>query len=45
MKNYYIKVFLGFIIIFILLFSLKVKASLPLAGKLIVVDVGHGGIG
>ena len=44
MKNYYIKVFLGFIIIFILLFSLKVKASLPLAGKLIVVDVGHGGL-
>lgn len=28
---------------FSFLFSLKVKASLPLAGKLIIIDVGHGG--
>ena len=44
MNKYYIKTFLGFIIIFLLLFSIKAEASLPLAGKLIIVDAGHGGL-
>lgn len=44
MKNYYIKVFIGFIIMFSFLFSLKAKASLPLAGRLIAIDIGHGGL-
>ncbi|MDE6284154.1 MAG: hypothetical protein K2M17_00190 [Bacilli bacterium] len=43
MSKYYIKTFLSFIIIFLVLFSIKASASLPLAGKLIVLDAGHGG--
>lgn len=44
MKYYYIKVFLLFIMVFSCLFVIKVNASLPLAGRLIIVDVGHGGL-
>lgn len=44
MKSYYIKVFLLFIVGFIFLFGNTVEASLPLQGKLIILDVGHGGL-
>lgn len=43
MNKYYIKVFISFILIFLVLFGLRVEASLPLAGKLIILDSGHGG--
>ena len=45
MKLYYLKIFLMFIILFTFLFTIKADASLPLAGRLIAIDVGHGGIG
>ena len=41
--KYYFKILLSFIIMFLLLFNLPVKADLPLQGKVIVVDAGHGG--
>lgn len=41
--KYYFKLLLSFIIMFLLLFNLPVKADLPLQGKVIVVDAGHGG--
>lgn len=44
MKNYYINIVLSFCV-FISIFSiLPVKASLPLQGKTIIVDAGHGGL-
>lgn len=43
MNKYYLKVILSFVIIFLLLFNIKANASLPLQGKLIVIDPGHGG--
>lgn len=43
MKKYYVKLFLSFLI-FVGIFSDSfVMAGLPLAGKIIVIDVGHGG--
>lgn len=42
MNKYYIKVFFVFIIMFLFLFEIKASASLPLQGKLILVDAGHG---
>ena len=41
--KYYFKILLSFIIMFLLLYNLPVKADLPLQGKVIVVDAGHGG--
>ena len=43
--NYYWKILCSFVIIFLLLYEIPVKADLPLAGKVIIVDPGHGGIG
>ena len=44
MKKYYIRLLLGFIILLLLVNSYPVKAELPLQGKVIVVDAGHGGL-
>lgn len=44
MNKYYAKIFLLFIISFGVLFGIRAEASLPLAGKLIIVDAGHGGL-
>ena len=41
--KYYGKVLCSFIIVFLLLYGIPVRASLPLQGKVIVVDPGHGG--
>ena len=41
--KYYFKILLSFIIVFLLLYGIPVSASLPLQGKVIVVDAGHGG--
>lgn len=41
--KYYWKVLCSFIIVFLLLYGIPVRASLPLQGKVIVVDAGHGG--
>lgn len=41
--KYYFKILLVFIIVFLFLYDLPVKADLPLQGKVIVVDAGHGG--
>lgn len=43
--KYYFKILLVFIIVFLFLYDLPVKADLPLQGKVIVVDAGHGGYG
>ncbi|MBE6160937.1 MAG: N-acetylmuramoyl-L-alanine amidase CwlD [Firmicutes bacterium] len=43
MKKYYFKNLFAFIILFFVFAYLKVEASLPLSGKIIVIDVGHGG--
>ncbi len=44
MKNYYINTILTFCFFCSVFVSFPVKASLPLAGKVIVVDAGHGGL-
>ena len=44
MKRYYFVLFTFFICVLVL-YAYKVEASLPLMGKVIVVDAGHGGIG
>ena len=41
--KYYWKVLCSFVIVFLLLYGIPVSASLPLQGKVIVVDAGHGG--
>lgn len=43
--KYYFKILLSFIIVFLLLYEIPVKADLPLVGKVIIIDPGHGGIG
>ena len=43
--KYYWKVLSLFVIVFLLLYGIPVSASLPLQGKVIVVDAGHGAIG
>lgn len=43
MKNYYVKIMFLFIILFLVLYGNPVKADLPMQGKVIVVDAGHGG--
>ena len=42
-RNFY--VIFTFFICTLILYSLKVEAVLPLTGKTIVIDAGHGGIG
>ena len=42
--KYYFKCLLLFLIFFLILYSGPVNASLPLQGKVIVVDAGHGGL-
>lgn len=44
MKRYYFNVLLTFLILFGIFYSTPVSASLPLQGKVIVVDAGHGGL-
>ncbi len=44
MKNNFYVLFTFFVAVLIL-YGLKVEATLPLSGKVIVVDPGHGGIG
>lgn len=44
MKRYYIKIMLLFFLFSTLFSVLSVKADLPLQGKVIVVDAGHGGL-
>lgn len=41
--KYYWKVLSLFVVVFLLLYGIPVRASLPLQGKVIVVDAGHGG--
>lgn len=41
--KYYWKVLCSFVIVFLLFYGIPVSASLPLQGKVIVVDAGHGG--
>ena len=41
--KYYWKVLCLFVIAFLLIYGIPVRASLPLQGKVIVVDAGHGG--
>lgn len=43
MRNYYVKVMSLFIIFFLCLYGNPVKADLPMQGKVIVIDAGHGG--
>lgn len=43
--KYYFKILLSFLIIFLILYEVPVRAELPLMGKVIIVDPGHGGIG
>ncbi len=45
MKYYYIKIFIFFIIGLFVVCSANVYAELPLFGKVVVVDAGHGDIG
>ena len=40
--KYYLKILLSFIIVFLFLYEIPVKADLPLQGKVIIVDAGHG---
>ena len=42
--KYYFKILLSFIIVFLLFYELPVKADLPLVGKVIIIDPGHGGV-
>lgn len=44
MKNYYVKIMSVFLGLFILMYGYPVRADLPLQGKVIVVDCGHGGL-
>jgi len=44
MKKYKIKVLLFSLIVGILIVNIKASATLPLAGKLIIIDPGHGGV-
>ena len=42
--KYYFKILLSFLIIFLILYEVPVRAELPLMGKVIIVDPGHGGV-
>ena len=45
MKYYYIKIFIIFGLVSLLVWTNSAYAEMPLLGKIIVVDAGHGGIG
>lgn len=44
MKKYYFKIISLFLILFVFMYGYPVRADLPLQGKVIVVDSGHGGL-
>ena len=44
MKRYYVGVFFVFFVLFLAMFSYPVRADLPLQGKVIAIDSGHGGL-
>lgn len=44
MKKYCVNILMLFLILFGIIYGNPVKASLPLQGKVIVVDAGHGGL-
>ena len=44
MKRYYIEVFAIFFVLFLAMYSYPVRADLPLQGKVIAIDSGHGGL-
>lgn len=44
MKRYYVGVFGVFLVLFLAMFSYPVRADLPLQGKVVAIDSGHGGL-
>ena len=44
MKRYYISVIFVFLFLFLIMYSYPVRADLPLQGKVIAIDSGHGGL-
>ena len=44
MKRYYISVIFVFLFLFLAMYSYPVRADLPLQGKVIAIDSGHGGL-
>lgn len=44
MNKYYIGVFSVFLLLFLAMFSYPVRADLPLQGRVVVIDCGHGGM-
>ena len=44
MKRYYVGVFGIFLVLFLAMFSYPVRADLPLQGKVVAIDSGHGGL-
>ena len=44
MNNYYVRILSYFIILLIIIYWIPTKAELPLQGKVIVLDAGHGGL-
>lgn len=44
MIKYELKILSIFIILFLIMFGIKAEASLPLQGKMIIIDPGHGGL-
>ena len=44
MKRYYVGVFGVFLVLFLTMFSYPVRADLPLQGKVVAIDSGHGGL-
>lgn len=44
MKRYYVGVFGIFLVLFLTMFSYPVRADLPLQGKVVAIDSGHGGL-
>lgn len=44
MNKYYIGVFSVFLLLFLAMFSYPVRADLPLQGRVVAIDCGHGGM-
>lgn len=44
MKRYYVSVIFVFLFLFLAMYSYPVRADLPLQGKVIAIDSGHGGL-
>lgn len=42
MNKYYIGVFSVFLLLFLAMFSYPVRADLPLQGRVVAIDCGHG---